>query len=478
MTLLITVLQRELAEYLNCDELKYLLENVTDPDPDLEYKVISSDEWWKWIAKRKYNFTVSELNELHSPIWKSILITSCNKIACIDFTSCALNYKGQLYSWGNNSSGQCGRGISEIGININIPTLVPNLPQFKSIHGNDEAFYAITYGGLLYTWGFFNSITMDIKKHEADVIEIHSDIYVIPSPILVANLPPIQDISIGDHFILALTFKGKIYSWGNKSAELGLGIFDDLDYQNDNYNIYTPTLIDSLPPIKAVVTGSSHCMALTRTGKVYSWGSNADGQLGIEYIDNELYTPKLIENLPPIRVISAGYYHSLALATSGELYSWGQNEHFQLGLGKTNFSIRSPELVQNIISPHKIFAGYYNSFVIDKQGKLYSWGNNEYGNLGLGDYGDDNKRSTPTIVFLSISVDKEKLKQDKNDITEKRFLIPTIKSVFAGSNHTLILTDKGKLYACGYNDVNTLGVGDSDYEKIPIFTLVKNFNFY
>jgi hypothetical protein len=69
---LIPDLQRELAGYLDLHELEYLL--VNDSDVDLEYKVISSDKWWRYLAIAKYNFPSSELDSFkRKPLFKALL---------------------------------------------------------------------------------------------------------------------------------------------------------------------------------------------------------------------------------------------------------------------------------------------------------------------------------------------------------------------------------------------------------------------
>lgn len=95
--------------------------------------------------------------------------------------------------------------------------------------------------------------------------------------------------------------------------------------------------------IESLSCGDTHSMALSRDGKVYAWGAAAFGQLGIPVdekklpINNEgiIYAPmpyqvKAIDN-KRIIAISCGEAHSLVLASSGHLYSFGAYGCGQLG---------------------------------------------------------------------------------------------------------------------------------------------------
>jgi alpha-tubulin suppressor-like RCC1 family protein len=150
---LIPDLQRELGEYLDLEELEYLL--VNDSDVDLEYKVISSDKWWRYLAIAKYNFTSLELDNFKGkPIFKALLpLLLNNKIAAGASHSLALDNQGKLYAWGYNYYGQLGLGDSEKGKNRTIPTAVAPKITFKAIAAGGYHTLALDNQGKLYAWG-------------------------------------------------------------------------------------------------------------------------------------------------------------------------------------------------------------------------------------------------------------------------------------------------------------------------------------
>ena len=141
---------------------------------------------------------------------------------------------------------------------------------------------------------------------------------------------------------------------------------------------------------------------------LYSWGQNNYGQLGL---GNTTYysSPVQVGALTTWVGISCGSAHTLATKTDGTLWSWGRNNSGQLGLGNTtNYS--SPKQVGALTTWSKVANGIgENTAAIKTDGTLWSWGYNAYGQLGLGDI---TNRSSPVQVgalttWLAIACGKE-----------------------------------------------------------------------
>jgi alpha-tubulin suppressor-like RCC1 family protein len=110
--------------------------------------------------------------------------------------------------------------------------------------------------------------------------------------------------------------------------------------------------------------------------------------------------PTLIKSELTFRTIAAGSHHSLALNTQGKIYAWGSNDSGQLGLGDSGYSTNRiiPTLVAPELTFRTIAAGYTHSLALDSKGKLYAWSLNDEGRLGLGDSGYSTNRIIPTPV--------------------------------------------------------------------------------
>lgn len=116
----------------------------------------------------------------------------------------------------------------------------------------------------------------------------------------------------------------QVFAWGsNTYGQLGLG----------GHLIETPypqmIQVLALEKIVEISAGQYHSLALTSSGKVYSWGWGIHGQLGHCCCDNEVY-PRLLNFTEPVKQVSAGHAHSLILTCEGKLYGFGSNLFFQL----------------------------------------------------------------------------------------------------------------------------------------------------
>ena len=200
-----------------------------------------------------------------------------------------------------------------------------------------------------------------------------------------------------------------------------------------------PKLIEELCD-KSVIqfyNGSAFVLALTSDKKLYGWGNNELGQLGINIINHKkLYKPVLIEDLNDIMIeqISCGSGHTLVLTTGGVIYGWGVNDNGQIGcgteLGDKISVIINLELLPRIKLVH---CSYHKSFALTDNGMVYSWGRNEWCDLG-------HELNVKECVF------KPKLIRNLSNIT----------SICSSNTNTYFLsTNVGIIYFCGiYDDEN------------------------
>ncbi|KAG7999979.1 putative E3 ubiquitin-protein ligase HERC4 [Nibea albiflora] len=141
--------------------------------------------------------------------------------------------------------------------------------------------------------------------------------------------------------------------------------------------------------IMAVSCGESHTLALNDKGQVFSWGLGSDGQLGLNNFEECVRVPRNIKSLSDVQIaqVACGYWHSHALSRGGQVFSWGQNRYGQLGLGIHGQSISTPQIIQSLqgIPFAQISAGGAHSFALTLSGAVFGWGRNKFGQLGLND---------------------------------------------------------------------------------------------
>jgi alpha-tubulin suppressor-like RCC1 family protein len=142
-------------------------------------------------------------------------------------------------------------------------------------------------------------------------------------------------------------------------------------------------------PIMTVSCGLSHCLAVTTTGKLYSWGNGAYGALGFNSVQNEPTPRELVikQNnfILQIQQVSCGSMHSMAVTTQNKLFTWGTGTHGRLGHGNFKNVLEPKELLQlSNLRVINISAGESHSAAVTQNLKAYTWGNGTFGRLGHG----------------------------------------------------------------------------------------------
>ena len=154
-------------------------------------------------------------------------------------------------------------------------------------------------------------------------------------------------------------------------------------------------LLTSSIPIIKVSCGTDHVLLLSSIGSLFSMGLNSRGQLGQGDIETRTQ-PSLVAALDGLAIkdISCGHWHCLALSEIGDVYSWGWNQHKQLGHSESTVTVPMPTLVEfekedvNIVC---ISCGSKHSVALSDRGVVYGWGWNGYGQLG--------RRKEETITY-------------------------------------------------------------------------------
>ncbi|XP_054516131.2 probable E3 ubiquitin-protein ligase HERC4 isoform X29 [Pan troglodytes] len=200
--------------------------------------------------------------------------------------------------------------------------------------------------------------------------------------------------------------------------------------------------------IVAVSCGEAHTLALNDKGQVYAWGLDSDGQLGLVGSEECIRVPRNIKSLSDIQIVqvACGYYHSLALSKASEVFCWGQNKYGQLGLGTDCKKQTSPQLLKSLLGiPFmQVAAGGAHSFVLTLSGAIFGWGRNKFGQLGLN---DENDRYVPNLL--------KSLRSQK------------IVYICCGEDHTAALTKEGGVFTFGAGGYGQLGHNSTSHEINP-----------
>jgi len=200
------------------------------------------------------------------------------------------------------------------------------------------------------------------------------------TPVAVNNLEASAvAIAIGGGHACALTTQyGSVKCWGdNASGELGNG---------GGANSSTPVVVSGLDRVASIAAGYHHSCAVREDaidyGRVYCWGGNEHGQLG-NGSTSDSATP-VASPTRNINYVTAGDYHTCALAAGGQVLCWGGNRYGQLGNGSTTDSSSPVEVKGFGDVPLQIVAGEIHTCVLAQNGIVWCWGDNSEGQLGDG----------------------------------------------------------------------------------------------
>ncbi|HEX4483987.1 MAG TPA: putative Ig domain-containing protein [Solirubrobacteraceae bacterium] len=294
-------------------------------------------------------------------------------------------------------------------------------------------------------WGQLGS-TLDIGQLGGEQLPTPS-----PTPVaLPGAVGAVVQIAAGARFSLALTASGQLYAFGeNGYGQLGSTLGNGSEVANP-----TPALV-RLPgatgAVSQIAAGASHSLALTATGQLYAFGANRYGQLGVATNSgSEAANPTpAIVSLPadagPAVAIAAGAADSLVSTAAGRLYSFGENNYGQLGVAADSGSeAANPAPAQVSLPlaagrPAAIAAGSQHSLVLGSTGRVYAFGANRYGQLGrLANVESEGANPAPVEVALPAGAG-------------------AASEIAAGASHSLVLSAGGSVYAFGENDDGQLG---------------------
>lgn len=360
-----------------------------------------------------------------------------------------LRSDGKLCVCGWNLYGQLGDGT--------IPPAERQWSKIKQI-GNENyrlvsagylSSYAIREDGKLFAWGQNDKGQLGIGNFENR-----------NAPVQVTDFNWVA-VSAGTKYLLAIRDDGRLFAWGdNARGQLGDG----------SEVVGTPAAVSSLPVQVvgddiwlSVSAGDDHSLAIRSDGKLFGWGYGSGGKLGLGGITGELSTPVKISDDRWISV-SAGYDHSLALREDGKVFAFGRNYYGQIGNGKTSSgSVDNDQYSPLLVADNMVAvgAGLYSSFAIGDDGRLFSWGDNRSGLLGVGLNTRVSYRpvlSSPTVVggdsdWVAIRVNARSNHALALKSPQQPSTLPSISSS----------TISGSLFGWGYNRYGQVGDGTTTF---------------
>lgn len=340
----------------------------------------------------------------------------------------------QIYTWGYGQEGTLGLGESS---HEHIPRLIGGFEQINFVQVSAGLYHtlAVTDTGQLYSWGRGENGRLGhgdlLTRFRPKLIE-HYEAAESNCLSLAEHGIKFKFIAAGFHHNIAISNEGILFTWGSGwSGQLGHN--DTLDRRRPRPvvlygNASPPTAAVSTEQINSPTQSQSH---LT-TEKISS--SSLTSPSASNILDNTSILSATTGTTPPNLVIfkaaAGGYHHTLALTQDGKIYSFGAGEMGQLGNENLKSALKPtpiPDL--NEIAFKQIEAAEYHSAALTVDGDVYTWGNGIYGELAQGEQVTNCRKPKKTQV---------------NDNEIVKFV-----NVGVGAYHTVAISEHGQIYYAG-----------------------------
>ncbi|KAI0472822.1 RCC1/BLIP-II [Xylariaceae sp. FL0804] len=262
-----------------------------------------------------------------------------------------------------------------------------------------------------------------------------------------------------------LTDVGTVYGWGTFRGSDGV-----FGFTPEIKNQATPMQIEDLKDITALAAGSDHMLALDKDGKVFTWGTGDQFQLGRKPVSRHAGPKATL--LPGVCgrftktnhaiKIGAGAYHSFYIDNHGRVHSWGLNNFAQTGHvdagGRDNAIVAAPKLVQSLKAYNitQIDGGEHHSVACSAQGETFAWGRIDFHQVGL---------PVDTLPEEDTVFDEG----EKPRILNKPTILPDLKTKFVAcnANTNIVITQTGDAYAWGASANRQTGIGKTEDVELP-----------
>ena len=310
-----------------------------------------------------------------------------------DYTSFAVKRDGTLWVWGSNQYGAAGNGSSggslTIPVQVPVPAQITTPPRLgkHAVAVGTGAYAAVDTQGQVWTWGVnWNGRLGDGTQTSR----------FTPAPVRKSANPNdyltgIVSIAAAGGTMAALDADGTVWTWGaGENGALGNGGTQDSAYAVQVIQAAGGAAGTPLEGITEIACGSSgYCIALARYGFVFGWGSNDFSQIGIAPGGNVSSATVIALGAGSIDRIAAGSAHAIAhSAADGKVYGWGYNGRGQLGIGSAGVvqfpaiaMDSGPDGMNNIAD---LAAGPSTSVMVRYTDRaIFVAGDNQFGQLGI-----------------------------------------------------------------------------------------------
>lgn len=309
------------------------------------------------------------------------------QVSCGGYHTMALTDMGKIFSWGHGTEGQLGYVLDGFGVQ-NAPREVDSWTVLKNaalhISCGQEHSAAVSKRGEVYMWGCGKNGQLGQGNKNPSCV-----------PVKARNVDHAVSVSCGSGHTVAQTETGRLFTWGEgNQGQLGHGNLDDA---------FMPKAVvgfDGPKKVKSVTCGATLTAVITIDGDLVmcGLGDNIFGETK-EGENRASCSTEPMHMFPGTKVkqVACGRGHVVLLDEVGDVWSWGNNNYSQLGDGSKK-STHSPVCVMQGKQIESISAGRYHTLAAATCGVVYSWGCGESGQLGHNGEMSGGSGSVPKMV--------------------------------------------------------------------------------
>lgn len=347
--------------------------------------------------------------------------------------TCAVKTDGRLFCWGDNRDGRLAN--RDVMSGVFIPTQELTMADdWAQVSNGAKHTCAVKSDGRLFCWGVndYGQLGNGDTENSAEPVQEQT------------AATDWCKVSTGSVYTCALKNDGRIFCWGANVAET-LG---------DKYTDFSSTPVQEQSAAddwKDIDVGDSHICALKDDGRIFCWGYNSSGELGVDPPSNSSVPLQELTGANDWAGVWAGTYSTCAVKNDGRLFCWGDNQYLQLGNstipdGETS-SRNSRTPVQEYTDADDWVSaspGKDHTCAVKNDGRLFCWGSSRGGKLGNNNDGDNR---TPVQEYTAA--------EDWTDLA-------------AGGSRTCALKHDGRIFCWGSGSFGTLGIGSESNSWIAV----------
>ncbi len=305
--------------------------------------------------------------------------------------TCAIMKDASLQCFGANYAGQLGTGATDMMDHPTPVKVMTDVVQVAIARYGGETLCAVKTDGTLWCWGDNRDSQLGTGKNDA---------VMHPKPQQIPGMSGVKQVAVGQGAVCAVKGDGTVWCWGSDiNGECGVAPASLPDcHQGGDPNgmpfkcVLSPKQVAGVAAAQKVVMGYRTAHVLKTDGSVVGWGENGSGDIGVGNDNDGPMAPTALPGLTASDLASAGNPggdSTCALGKDGSVSCWGSNSPYaQLGENPIDIDHENAPKKVTLPGPAITIDQNITGAAILMNGQLWGWGNNNNGQLGLGDGAD------------------------------------------------------------------------------------------